>query len=72
MENKKNHNIFFSNGEAIIYTDNELNRMSSDKAGYLILDKINKSFNEILYQQDEETQQYYHFISMYFYVIKFG
>ncbi len=70
MENKKNHNIFFSNGEAIIYTDNELNRMSSDKAGYLILDKLNKSFNEILYQQDDETQQYYHFISKYYYVIK--
>ena len=30
MQNKKNHNILFVNNEAIIYTDNELNRMMEE------------------------------------------
>ncbi len=70
MENKKNQNIIFSSGEAIIYTDNELNKMSSDKAGYLILDKLNQSFNQLFYRQNDETKEYYKFISKYYYVIK--
>ncbi len=74
MENKKNRNIFFTNtngvGEAIIYTNNELNRMSSDKAGYLILDKLSQSFDQLYYKQDEETRQFYSFITKYYYVVK--
>jgi hypothetical protein len=70
MENKKNQNILFVNGEAIIYTDNELNKMSSEKAGYLILDKLDQSFQELLYKQDDETRKYYSFITKYYYVIK--
>jgi hypothetical protein len=70
MENKKNQNIFFSNNEAIFYTDNELNKMSSDKAGYLILDKLSQSFDELLYKQDSEAREYYKFISKYYNVLK--
>ncbi len=70
MENEKNQNIFFSNNEAIIYTDNELNKMSSDKAGYLILDKLSQSFSQIFYQQDDETRDYYAFINKYYNVLK--
>ncbi len=70
MENKKNHNLFFSNNEAIFYSDNEIIKMSSEKAGYLVLDKLSQSFEQILNQQDEETRDYYKFISKYYYVIK--
>jgi hypothetical protein len=70
MENKKNQNIYFLDKEAIIYTDRGLNKMSSDKAGYLILDKLSQSFNQLLYRQDDETQNFYAFIQKYYYVIK--
>ena len=66
MENKNNHNIFFSNNEAIIYTDNELNKMSYDKAGYLVLDKLSQSFDQIFYNNNEETQDNYKFIQKYY------
>ncbi len=70
MENEKNQNIFFSDKEAIIYSDNELNKMSSDKAGYLILDKLSQSFTQIYNKQDANTQEFYEFIHKYYYVIK--
>jgi hypothetical protein len=70
MENEKNRNIFFTGNEAIVYSDNELNRMSSDKAGYLVLDKLSHSFNQLLYRQNEETQIYYNYVTKYYYVIK--
>ncbi len=70
MENKKNQNIYFLDKEAIIYTDRGLNKMSSDKAGYLILDKLSQSFSQLLYRQDDETQNFYSFIQKYYYVIK--
>ncbi len=70
MLNKNNHNIFFSNDEAVIYTDNELNKMSSDKAGYMILEKISQSFDEIFYKNTEEAQKYYEFIQKYFRIMK--
>ncbi len=72
MQNKNNQNIFFTDNrnEAIIYSDNELNRVSSDKAGYLILDKLSQSFEEILHKQDKETIEYYSFITKYYNVLK--
>ncbi len=70
MENKNNHNVFFVDGEAIIYTDNEINKMSSDKAGYLILDKLSKSVDQLIYRQSEESQKYYEYISKYYHVVK--
>ncbi len=70
LENEKNQNIFFSNNEAFIYTENELNKMSSDKAGYIILDKLSKSFGQLLSNQDEESKDYYSFITKYYYLLK--
>ena len=70
MQNKKNHNLFFANGEAVFYSDNEINKMSSDKAGYLVLDKLSQSFDEILYKHDQETRDYYKFVTKYYYVLK--
>ena len=70
MQNKKNHNIFFSENEAIVYTDNELSKMDSDKAGYLVLDKLNQSVEQLFYKNDKETQDYYSFIKKYYHVIR--
>ena len=70
MLNKKNHNIVFNEKDALVYTDNSLNRIQSDKAGYLIIDKLSQSFDNFLYKQNEETQQYYSFITKYYNVLK--
>ncbi len=70
MENENNRNVIFSNGEAIVYSDNELNRMSSDKAGYLILDKLSYSVDQLLYRQSDEVREFYKYINKYYYVIK--
>ncbi len=70
MENEKNRNIFFVDKEAVFYMDNELNKMSSDKAGYMILDKLSESFDQLLYRQDKEARDYYSFITKYYHVIK--
>lgn len=70
MQNKKNHNIFFAENEAIVYTDNELSKMDSDKAGYLVLDKLNQSVEQLFYKNDQETQDYYSFIKKYYHVIR--
>ncbi len=70
MENKNNQNVFFSDDEAIIYTDNELNKLSDDKAGYMILEKISQSFDELFYNNDENTQKYYEFIQNYYRIMK--
>ena len=44
--------------------------MSSDKAGYLILDKLSQSFDELFSKQDPQSKEYYKFINKYYYVIK--
>ncbi len=70
MENKKNQNIYFSSGEAIVYTDKGINKMSLDKAGYLMLGKLSDSFDQLLYRQNDETQLFYKFIKDYYRIIK--
>ncbi len=72
MLNKNNHNIYFvdNNTNAIIYTENELNKVSSEKIGYIILEKVEQAFRQIFHQQDESIQKFYDFIHKYYYVIK--
>ncbi len=72
MLNKKNHNIYFidNNNSAIIYTEDELNKVSSEKIGYIILEKIEQAFNQMYYKQDDEAKEYYKFIHKYYHVIK--
>lgn len=70
MENESNHNIFFTEKEAIVYSDNELNRMSSDKAGFIVMDKLGKSCSELIQKQDEETQKKLDHVGNYYRVSK--
>jgi hypothetical protein len=70
MENETNHNIFFTEKEAIVFSDNELNRMSSDKAGYIVMDKLSKSCSELIDKQDEETQKKLDHVGNYYRVSK--
>ena len=70
MENEKNRNMFIVDKEAVFYTDNELNKMNVDKAGYMILDKLSESFDQLLYRQEQEARDYYSFITKYYHVIK--
>jgi hypothetical protein len=72
MLNKNNHNIYFvdNNNNAIIYTENELNKMSSEKVGYVVLEKIEQAFSELYYKQDEDARKYYEFINSYYRILK--
>jgi hypothetical protein len=72
MLNKNNHNIYFidNNTHAIIYTENDLSKVSSEKIGYIILEKIEQAFLQLYYKQNDEARQYYDFIHKYFRVIK--
>jgi hypothetical protein len=44
--------------------------MSSDKAGYLILDKLSQSFDQLLYRQSDEAREFYKYVTKYYRVIK--
>ncbi len=70
MENEKNHNMFFSNDDAIVFTDDGLIKMSPDKACYLVLDKLSNSFEQLMNIQDEDSKNYYNFINKYYYLLK--
>ena len=66
MLNKNNHNIYFidNNNNAVIYTENELNKVSSEKVGYIVLEKIEQAFSELYYKQDKD------FINSYYRILK--
>ncbi len=72
MLNKNNHNVYFidNNSNAIIYTENELNKVSSEKIGYIVLEKVEQAFKELYNEQDDEYKEYYNFINKYYHVIK--
>ncbi len=70
MENKCNQNIFFCGNEAIVYTDNEVSKMSSDKAGYIVMDKLSKSCSQLIQRQDEKTRCQFKHVEKYYYVVK--
>ncbi len=72
MLNKNNHNIYFidDNTKAIIYTEDNLNKVSSEKVGYVILEKLEQALQQVLYKQDEDIKKYYDFINKYFRVLK--
>jgi len=49
MENDENKNIYFDGKYAFIYTDGGLKRIQSDKAGYLVLEKLDKAIISYVY-----------------------
>jgi hypothetical protein len=44
--------------------------MSSDKAGYLVLDKLSQSFTQLMNKQPDETRDFYAFVNKYYNVLK--
>lgn len=70
MLNEKNRNIYFVDNEAIFLSDNQLNKMSDEKAEYLILEKMEKAFEIFMNKQNDDAKKYYSFINKYFRVIK--
>jgi hypothetical protein len=48
-------------------TENDLNKVSSEKIGYIILEKIEQAFLQLYYKQNDEVRQYYDFIHKYSY-----
>jgi hypothetical protein len=70
MLNEKNRNIYFVDNEAIFFTNNELNKMSDEKAEYLILEKMEKAFEIFINKQDNNAKKYYSFINKYFSMLK--
>lgn len=70
MLNEKNRNIYFNDDKAIYLNDNEINKMSDEKAGLLLLHKLGKSFDYLIDKQDDETKQFYSFIPNYYRIIQ--
>lgn len=70
MLNEKNRNIYFTNDHAVFLNDNMLNKMTDEKAGFLILQKMARSFELFLNKQDDEAKKYYAFINEYYRIIQ--
>jgi hypothetical protein len=58
MMNDHNHNIFFTDDHkfALVYTNNEFIKMNSDRAGFLVLDKLSNCIGEVICVQKEDIQ----------------
>ena len=58
MMNDHNHNIFFTDDRkhAVVYMGKELVLMTSDKAGYFMLDNLKKCIGEVVCVQKEEIK----------------
>ena len=70
MLNEKNRNIYFNDDKAIFLNENELNKMSDEKAGLLVLQKLSKCMDILLLRQDEQSREYYSFIQNYYRIIQ--
>ncbi len=68
MQNESNHNVMFSDSkEAYIYTDNSVEKMSSEKAGFMVIDKVSKSVDIYLRRNvpEEKHEDYAHVVRYY-------
>lgn len=58
LRNDQNHNIFFTDDHkfALVYTNNEFIKMNSDRAGFIVLDKLSNCIGEVVCVQNEDIQ----------------
>ncbi len=69
LENDANKNIYFDNKSAFLYSDDGLKQVPTDKAGYVILEKIDKALRSFLYSNDKINEDENKKIERYYSVI---
>jgi hypothetical protein len=70
MENDENKNIYFDGKYAFIYTDGGLKRIQSDKAGYLVLEKLDKAIISYVYSNPQSLKEDFSYVDKYYSVMK--
>lgn len=70
MENDENKNIYFDGKYAFVYTDGGLKRIQSDKAGYLVLEKLDKAIISYIYSNPQSLKEDYSYVDRYYSVMK--
>ncbi len=70
MENDENKNIYFDGKYAFVYTDGGLKRIQSDKAGYLVLEKIDKAIISYVYSNPQSLKEDFSYIDKYYNITK--
>ncbi len=70
LENDENKNIYFDGKYAFIYTDGGLKRIQSDKAGYLVLEKLDKAIISYIYSNPQSLKEDFSYVERYNNVIK--
>ncbi len=69
LENDENKNIYFDGKYAFIYSDGGLKRIQSEKAGCLMLEKINKTIGLYIYSNPLYKEKY-DYIEKYYSVMR--
>ena len=74
MENKVNHNIVYMDSDfsnAIVYTRNDLRKMPSDKVGFIMLQKLHKTMNDMIQHlcKVNDHKQEMNYLSKYYRII---
>ncbi len=70
MENDENKNIYFDGKYAFVYTDGGLKRIQSDKAGYLVLEKLDKAIISYIYSNPQSLKEDFSYVDRYYSVMK--
>ncbi len=70
LENDENKNIYFDGKYAFIYTDGGLKRIQSDKAGYLVLEKLDKAIISYIYSNPQSLKEDFSYVDRYYSVMK--
>ncbi len=69
LKNRENHNIYFDNNNAIVYSNKNLKSLPQDKAGYMILYKLSIVMDNFIEYQDERFHPHFDYIKKYYRIL---
>jgi hypothetical protein len=69
LENDENKNIYFDNKYAFFYSDEGLKCVPSDRAGYVLLEKIDKALKSFMYSSNRVNNEEFANIERYYSLI---
>ncbi len=70
LENDENKNIYFDGKYAFIYSDGGLKRIQSDKAGCLLLEKLNKAICLYICSNPQSFTENFEYVDKYYSIIR--
>ncbi len=70
LENDENKNIYFDGKYAYVYSDGALKRIQNDKAGCLILEKLDKTMKSYIYSNPRCLNNDYSYVNKYYSVTR--